>query len=891
MKKRCNLLVALAIAGTMSANAQVRIGGSSVPNPSAVLDLNPDDRTSQGNATLGLAMPRVNLVTTTNPAPLAAHVHGMTVFNMADVNDVSQGFYYNDGIKWIRLLSGNGDVSIPTQGINDGDVLVWNESTNQWEARPEQDGIIGNEVVDATDSSLTRSGEGTTEVPYTLAVSESGIETKHLKDGAVTTEKIVNNAITTEKITNNAVTREKLADNSVTSVNIVDNSVTNQKIIDKAVTKEKLGDELWNEITQIAQFEEVDGVIGNEVVDATDGSLTRSGAGTAVSPYTLAVSEGGIETRHLKDGAVTNNKIVDKIITKEKLGDDVWNQVKTEIINLALLSEVDGVIGNEVVGSADASLTRSGDGTAISPYRLAVSESGIETKHLKDGAVTTEKIINNAITTEKIINKAVTNEKLADNSVTSVNIVDNSITNQKIIDKAVTIEKLGDDVWNEITQITQTAQFEEVDGVIGNEVVDATDGSLTRSGLGTAVSPYTLAVSEGGIETKHLKNGAVTTEKIVNNAITTEKIISNAVTNEKLADNSITNQKVINKSITKEKLGDDVWNEITQITQTAQFEEVDGVIGNEVVDATDGSLTRSGLGTAASPYTLAVSVGGIETKHLEDGAVTTQKIVNNAVTAEKIINNAVTNEKLADNSITNQKVTNKSITKEKLGDDVWNEITQIIQTVEVEEVDGIIGNEVVGATDGSLTRSGAGTAASPYTLAVSNGGIETKHLKDGVVTTQKIANNTITTEKLANAESNSILYTNDSNQWTTFTRKVVTGVFNVPNDSILKRCALTLPDFGAGLYGIHIVCDADLPLQEGELIPSFFRFITDIKPYGVVGTRDVYFDSLAYFSQGDSHTTTAWLYDCKPLELELYCTNAGNKPVSFRIVCSWLMPF
>jgi hypothetical protein len=34
------------------------------------------------------------------------------------------------------------------------------------------------------------------------------------------------------------------------------------------------------------------------------------------------------------------------------------------------------------------------------------------------------------------------------------------------------------------------------------------------------------------------------------------------------------------------------------------------------------------------------------------------------------------------------------------------------------EVDGIIGNEITGATNTSLTRSGAGTAASPYTLSV-----------------------------------------------------------------------------------------------------------------------------------------------------------------------------
>ncbi len=674
MKRRCNLLLALAMAGTMCAHAQVRIGGDVAPNPSAILDLNPDDQTAQGNATSGLAMPRVNLVTTVSAVPLAAHIHGMTIFNMATQNDVTPGIYYNDGSKWVRLSSGETQM---TAGVNEGDVLSWNATASEWEAQPEKDGIVG-----------------------------------------------------------------------------------------------------------------------NEVIGAADASLMRSGSGTAVSPYTLAVSSGGIETKHLKDGSITNNKIVDKTISKEKLSDEIWNQVKTEITNSAVLSEVDGIVGNEVIGSADASLTRSGGGTAVSPYKLAVSVGGVETIHLKEGAVTTEKIANNAVTSEKIINNAVTKEKL------------------------------GSDVW---TQIVQTVKNEETDGIVGNEVVGAADASLMRSGSGTAVSPYTLAVSPGGIETKHLKDG------------------------------SITNNKIVDKTISIGKLGDDVWNQVkTEITNSAVLSEVDGIVGNEVIGSADASLTRSGSGTAVSPYRLAVSVGGIETAHLKDGAVTAGKITNNAITTEKIINNAVT--------------------KEKLGNDIWN---QIAQTVKNEEMDGIIGNEVTGATDGSLTRSGSGTPASPYTLAISAGGVETKHLKD----------NAISIDKIAKAPANSVLYTNSSGEWETFSRKAVSGVFNVPNDSLLTRCALSLPDFGAGLYGIHIVCDNDLPLPEGEITPSFFRFITDTKPYGIAGTRDLYFDSMANFSNGDSHTTTAWLYDCKPLELELYCRNSATKPVNFRIVCTWLMPF
>jgi hypothetical protein len=56
-----------------------------------------------------------------------------------------------------------------------------------------------------------RSGEGTTDSPYTLAVSENGIETKHLKNNVITADKITNEAITTRHIENRSITMEKLS--------------------------------------------------------------------------------------------------------------------------------------------------------------------------------------------------------------------------------------------------------------------------------------------------------------------------------------------------------------------------------------------------------------------------------------------------------------------------------------------------------------------------------------------------------------------------------------------------------------------------------------------------------------------------------------------------------
>jgi hypothetical protein len=91
-------LIILSIAGV---NAQVRIGGTDNPNPSAILDLNVDD-TDAGN-TKGLALPRVILTSTTGNGGIVNAIKGLLVYNIEGA--VPAGTYYFDGSNWNRLSS------------------------------------------------------------------------------------------------------------------------------------------------------------------------------------------------------------------------------------------------------------------------------------------------------------------------------------------------------------------------------------------------------------------------------------------------------------------------------------------------------------------------------------------------------------------------------------------------------------------------------------------------------------------------------------------------------------------------------------------------------------------------------------------------------------------
>lgn len=95
IKKTSQIFTALCLMlCTQISSAQVGVG-TTTPNANAELDITSTSR--------GLLMPRLNLTSTVLPAPMSAHVAGMTIYNLNTNLDVTPGFYYNNGTVWVRL--------------------------------------------------------------------------------------------------------------------------------------------------------------------------------------------------------------------------------------------------------------------------------------------------------------------------------------------------------------------------------------------------------------------------------------------------------------------------------------------------------------------------------------------------------------------------------------------------------------------------------------------------------------------------------------------------------------------------------------------------------------------------------------------------------------------
>ncbi|MCL6275177.1 hypothetical protein M3P19_14245 [Muricauda sp. 2012CJ35-5] len=144
---------------------------------------------------------------------------------------------------------------------------------------------------------------------------------------------------------------------------------------------------------------------------------------------------------HIQAGSVTGAQIQDASVSFDKLGIGTtsgellqWNGTQWILVDESALAvtEADAIIGNEVVGPADATLVLSGTGIDTDPFLLDVNNGGINTNELADNAVNSQKIGDGQVGTLDLANDAVTNLKMADDAVDTDEIVDDAVTAAKI---------------------------------------------------------------------------------------------------------------------------------------------------------------------------------------------------------------------------------------------------------------------------------------------------------------------------------------------------------------------------------------------------------------------------------------------------------------------------
>nr|WP_299383889.1 hypothetical protein [Allomuricauda sp.] len=144
---------------------------------------------------------------------------------------------------------------------------------------------------------------------------------------------------------------------------------------------------------------------------------------------------------HLQAESITGDRIATNAISFDKLAAGTttgellqWTGAQWELVDESALTvtEADGVVGNEVVGPADATLVLSGTGDALSPFLLDVNAGGINTMELANDAVNSLKIEDGQVSNADLATDAVTNDKMANDAVGTTELINGSVTNEKL---------------------------------------------------------------------------------------------------------------------------------------------------------------------------------------------------------------------------------------------------------------------------------------------------------------------------------------------------------------------------------------------------------------------------------------------------------------------------
>nr|WP_321414199.1 hypothetical protein [uncultured Allomuricauda sp.] len=232
----------------------------------------------------------------------------------------------------------------------------------------ESDGVIGNEVVGPSDTTLKLEGSGDEIDPYTLDVSEGGITDFEIATGAVTTDEILNSTILEEDIANNAVTITKIGTDGATDA-------------DKVLTTDAAGDPQWEDKINFASSTLNNGNIF--VGDATNTAtgVTMGGDANIDNTGQVTIQPDAVTTVEIGTAGVTD---ADKVLTTNGAGDPIWENK----INFASSTLNDG---NIFVGDATNTATgvaMGGDATIDNTGQVTIQPDAVTTVEIGTAGVT-----------------------------------------------------------------------------------------------------------------------------------------------------------------------------------------------------------------------------------------------------------------------------------------------------------------------------------------------------------------------------------------------------------------------------------------------------------------------------------------------------------------------
>jgi hypothetical protein len=510
----------------------------------------------------------------------------------------------------------------------------------------------------------------------------------------------------------------------------------------------------------------------------------------------------------IQGGSITGDKIQEDEITAFLLNPNVAGVGLTQAPDGSLDVDVTQITGTGTLSSA-GTITITGD-----PANALFNNVGLE---VADNAITNIKMADNSVGTAELINDAVTTDKILDASITNGKLDKPTIPISGFA-PAVTEVDFGNNLLRGVVDPslpTDAANMNYVDNAVGGlatladgtiYIGDATSNAqeLAISGDATMDNAGVLTIEPDAVGTTEIIDGEINTADIAADAIDNTKIADNAINTENIADGQVQTADILDDNVTPAKIQEGTANEVLRTNAAGTDVEWGVIDANSIagqdLTATDGSITvATGTGATLVASSISVTADGItndkiadnaiNTENITDGEINTADIATDAIDNTKIADDAINTENIADGQVQTIDIANANVTPAKLADGTavgqvlqWNGTDWVLvddSALAITEADGIIGNEVTDATaGGSLTRSGTGATATPFTLDVTDGGIGTAELAADAVDNTKIADDAVQVENILNGNTNQVLVTNAAGtdvEWTDRSNITTTG--------------------------------------------------------------------------------------------------------------------
>jgi hypothetical protein len=194
----------------------------------------------------------------------------------------------------------------------------------------------------------------------------------------------------------------------------------------------------------------------------------RNGTGTTFDPYSVDIK------------ACSNNEVLKYNTTSSTWDCGADNGAGTE---------VDGVIGNEILNATSGGgLARSGTGTNIDPYTLAIATGGITTNMFADGSITSAKIADGGIALVDLGANSVDSSKILDGSIALVDLASNSVNSSKIVDGSITGSDIANGTITNANLINSSLTIVSGSGLINGGTVSLGGTTTLNIGAGNGIN-------------------------------------------------------------------------------------------------------------------------------------------------------------------------------------------------------------------------------------------------------------------------------------------------------------------------------------------------------------------------------------------------------------------